>query len=193
MFHMKKPELKFIPLSSLIYLRRNPQYMTPHEMDALKISIKRDGFLAPILVRPAKAGKFELLSGNHRAMAAAECGMTEIPAIVAKLNNKQAQRVAVNLNTVHGDPTAELLAPFLAEIDPDILSTVHLDDDLRKAVIELDGSMAEALKKLDAPQSWNHDSIRSNIKRCVCPTCGKSHISGSDRANDGVQAGEDDS
>src|SRR5438270_10364984 len=103
------PELKFLPLARLVMLRRNPQYMTPHEMDALKASIQRDGFLAPILVRPATKKNFEILSGNHRAMAARELGIKDVPCLVAKLDDKQAGRVAVNLNTVHGDPTAELL------------------------------------------------------------------------------------
>jgi ParB-like nuclease family protein len=171
-------ELKFLPLPRLLMLRRNPQYMTPHEMDALKASIQRDGFLAPILVRPRGKTNFEILSGNHRAMAARELGFKQVPCLIAKLDDKQAGRVAVNLNTVHGDPTAELLAPFLGELPDDVLKTVHLDDDLLKEVIQIDASLAETLGKMEVPANWNRESSTTEIEQCACPKCGKRHIKG---------------
>src|SRR6185437_13128687 len=75
---MSNSELKTVSIDSLVFLRRNPQYLTPHEMKALKASIERDGFLSPILVRPLPEGKHEVVSGNHRAMAAKELGHREI-------------------------------------------------------------------------------------------------------------------
>src|SRR5437762_1924454 len=136
-------ELKWIAIAELHFLRRNPQYLSPHAMEALKVSIQRDGFLAPVLLRSrGKAKGFDLLSGNHRVMAAQELGMEKVPAIICALNQKQAQRVAVNLNTVHGEPNAELLAPFLAELEEDLLATIHLDDATIAAVSELDADLA---------------------------------------------------
>lgn len=175
--------LRQIPVGDLIFLRRNPQYMTPHQMEALKASIRRDGFLAPILVR-AKGKKFEILSGNHRAMAAIELGMETVPALAAQLTDDQAKRVALNLNTVHGDPTAELLAPFLAEFDEELLATVHLDDAMRKQIAALDANMAATLAKLEVPDAWNKESVNTEIAGCVCPTCGKRHIRNADRSGE---------
>jgi hypothetical protein len=129
-------------------------------------------------VRPRGKSNFEILSGNHRAMAARELGFKQVPCLIAKLDDKQAGRVAVNLNTVHGDPTAELLAPFLGELPDDVLKTVHLDDDLLKEVIQIDASLAETLGKMEVPESWDNASVNSEIEQCACPKCGKRHIKG---------------
>jgi hypothetical protein len=182
----------WVKLTELSYLRRNPQYLSPHSMEALKMSIQRDGFLAPILVRK-RGAKFELLSGNHRAMAAHELGMKEVPAIVCPLNDRQAKRVAVNLNTVHGEPNAELLAPFLAELDEELLASVHLDPDTIRAVSELDADLAASLSKLEAPEGFNRESPKTEIAQCACPTCGKRHIRGSAGKGNGVRKGEGNS
>lgn len=76
-------------------------------MEAMKASMLRDGFLAPVLLRPM-GDDYEVVSGNHRVMAARELGMTTVPALIMDLTDQQVGRIAINLNTVHGDPTAEL-------------------------------------------------------------------------------------
>ena len=75
---MKKTELQMISVNKIVTLKRNPQYLTPKQMESLKRSIKKDGFCVPILVRPIKNGKYEVISGNHRFMAASELNMQEI-------------------------------------------------------------------------------------------------------------------
>lgn len=173
---VKLPELATVPVERCVALRRNPQFLTPHTMEALKTSIRRDGFLAPVLLRPTKTGDFEVLSGNHRVMAARELGIETIPAVITTMDDASAGRVAVNLNTVHGDPTAELLAPFLAELDDDTLGSVHLADDLLAEVADFDRVLADRLAELDVPDSWNHDSPQTPQTPCTCPTCGRRHI-----------------
>jgi ParB-like chromosome segregation protein Spo0J len=169
--------LAMVPVDRCDMLRRNPQYLTPAMMDAMVKSIKRDGFLAPILVRPRKGGRYEVVSGNHRLMAAREAGLTEVPAVVAKMDDKQVQRAAVNLNTIHGDPTPELLAPFLAEMPDDVLADIHLQDDLLTSLCNFDASLAEALSRMERPErSWGREPSTSPIGQCICPTCGKHHI-----------------
>lgn len=174
--HEAKPSLRHVQVVKCRALRRNPQHMKPAEMEALKDSIRRDGFLAPVLVRPCGRGSFEVLSGNHRVMAAREIGMETVPALVVDIDDKAAARVAVNLNTVHGDPTAELLAPFLAELDDETLSTVHLDRGLMSDLREFDREMAEQLAKLEAPVSVSAESVKNATPDCICPTCGRKHV-----------------
>ncbi|MDE2098298.1 MAG: ParB N-terminal domain-containing protein [Patescibacteria group bacterium] len=179
----KTAGLRMLPIAQMIVLRRNPQYLTPHEMKALVASIKRDGFLVPVLVRPKPGKKYEVLSGNHRIMAAREAGLTDVPAVIVNMDDKAAARVAINLNTVHGDPPAELLAPWLAELDKDTLATIHLDDALRKAIVELDESMMQVLAIGGTPKEWDAESVKTEVAGCVCPKCGKRHIRGTtDRA-----------
>lgn len=160
-----RPRLRWIPVHRLHFLRRNPQYLSPHELAALEASIRRDGFLAPILCRPDATGGYELLSGNHRVIAARNLGLQRVPALVAPLTDAQAARVAVNLNTVHGQPPALLLAPFLAGLEASGLTTVHLPDRLRQEVLTLDQNLAAALGCRQPPAAWDHPSPRTPVPR----------------------------
>ena len=45
-------------------------------------SVKNNGVLVPIVVRPLDDGKFEILSGHNRVLAAREADLIEIPAII---------------------------------------------------------------------------------------------------------------
>ncbi len=173
----KQPKLELIPVADCVGLRRNPQFLTPKQMDALKNSIERDGFLCPIIVRKNAEDKYEILAGNHRWMAASELNHETISAVVVECDDKQAQRIAVNTNTVHGDPTAELLAPFLAGMDDDVLKSIYLDKETLDELLNFDAILAERLKDLEPPPSLDRDSVRSPLPNCVCPKCGKKHSS----------------
>lgn len=172
----RTPALLAVAVTRCLMLRRNPQYVTPADMEALKASIQRDGFLSPILVRPIAGGRYEVVSGNHRLMAARELGLAEIPAVVIRLSDPDAARLAVNLNTIHGDPTPELLAPFLAELSDDLLRTVHLPDSVLDDLLEFDDLLGARLHELQAPATIDLPAGRSPLPRvCVCPTCGGRH------------------
>jgi ParB family transcriptional regulator, chromosome partitioning protein len=171
-----RTKLVRLPLDKLVALKRNPQYLTARQMDALKESIQRDGFLAPIVVRK-KGARYEILSGNHRCMALRELQRSEVDCVeIIGCTDAQAARIAVNMNTVHGDPTPELIAPFLADLDEELLRTIHLDDGLLAGVMEFDATLAQRLKSLDLPDSLDHDSLRGTIPNCVCK-CGHRHVS----------------
>lgn len=172
---MAEMTLRQVAISKCAHLRRNPQFMSAAEMAALRDGIRRDGFLAPVLVRPIAGGRYEIVSGNHRVLAAKEAGLTHVPAIVKTLDDRQAQRIAVNLNTVHGDPTAELLAPFLAELDDETLGSVHLDADLEKELRAFDSELAAKLADLEVPAAFDQDSPKGRLPTCRCPTCGHRH------------------
>lgn len=173
---MKSPRVTpiSVKLDSLIALRRNPQYLTEKQMAGLVASIKGDGFLAPIVVRKKKK-LFEVLSGNHRALASREAGLTEIPALlIDPCDDKRAARIAVNMNTVHGDPTPELLAPFLAEVDDETLRSIFIEDSLLKGIVEFDATLDERLKSLLLPDSLDRPSPVGTMLTCVC-SCGHRH------------------
>jgi ParB/RepB/Spo0J family partition protein len=173
---MKKTYLREIEASQLVILKRNPQYLTPKQMENLKKSIERDGFCSPILVRQIKKNQFEIVSGNHRFMASQELDIKIIPCVVADLTLKEAQRLAINLNTIHGEPNAELLAPFWAELEEDVLKDVFIEDNMKKELLEFDNHLAEMLDKMELTASLGRDSSRNSLKKCVCPKCGRKHF-----------------
>ncbi len=175
---MKAPDVKQIslPLSQLIALRRNPQYLTEKQSAALVKSIQRDGFLAPIVVRKKGTG-YEILSGNHRVISSREAGLVEIPCVlIDPCDDKRAARIAVNMNTVHGDPTAELLAPFLADMDRSTLAGVFMDQALIDSLVEFDTTLAQRLAELQIPDALDNPSAANSIPNCRCPKCGSRHV-----------------
>ena len=174
---MRTNRVKEIATTRLVTLRRNPQYLTEKQQTALRDSIRRDGFLVPIVVRK-KTGtaKLEVISGNHRFMASKDLGFETLPCVVVECSDAEAQRIAVNLNTVHGDPEAELLAPFLAEMDDEAMSGVFLGDELLQGLVDFDTILADRLSELEAPDAVNNDSPKNSIPDCKCPKCGKMHV-----------------
>ena len=162
-------------------LDRNPQFLTPVQMDSLKASIRSDGFVVPILVRPRpqRPGvnpEYQIVSGNHRFMAARELGLTHVPAVVKRMSDRDAARLAINLNTVHGEPTPELLAPFLAALDDETLREIHLDAAMLDGLLGFDALLAERLSLLEAPPILDRPADTATLPRsCRCPTCGASH------------------
>jgi ParB-like chromosome segregation protein Spo0J len=158
-----------------VTLKRNPQYLTPSQMENLKTSIQRDGFCAPVLVRPLEQNLYEVISGNHRFMASQELGIKNVPCVVANLSDKAAKRLAVNLNTIHGQPNPELLAPFLAEFEIPDLADIFIEKEMKEELLKWDDTLAEMLSGFEAPDAMNRDSPKHQIHVCICPKCGASH------------------
>jgi len=68
------------------------------EADALQEladSIKAQGVIQPIVVRPSSAGRFELIAGERRWRAAQLAGLHEIPAVIKDLNDQSAAAVSL--------------------------------------------------------------------------------------------------
>lgn len=68
------------------------------KMDELVESIKANGVLTPVLVRPDDEGTYEMISGHRRLHAAKRAGLFRIPAIVKEMTNDEATIAMVDAN-----------------------------------------------------------------------------------------------
>lgn len=68
------------------------------KMDDLVKSIKQNGVLTPVLVRPDKNNNYEMISGHRRMHAAIKAGLETIPAIVRDMDDDDAVVVMVDAN-----------------------------------------------------------------------------------------------
>lgn len=59
-------------------------------MDMLVDSIRENGILNPVIVRPDKNGDYEMISGHRRLHAAGIVGLQKIPAIVKEMSDDEA-------------------------------------------------------------------------------------------------------
>ena len=69
------------------------------KMDDLVNSIRQNGVLTPVLVRPTDDGGYEMISGHRRMHAAERAGLTTIPAIIRELTDDDATIVMVEANS----------------------------------------------------------------------------------------------
>ena len=88
-------------------VRANPyqprQEFDDNEIRQLAESLKRQGVLQPIVVRPAGPGFFELVAGERRWRAARLAGLERIPAMVKAVDDKKMLELALVENIQRRD------------------------------------------------------------------------------------------
>jgi ParB family chromosome partitioning protein len=92
---------------ALEQIEHNP-YQTRYHFDKdaleeLAESIKANGVVQPIVVRPAAEGKYLLILGERRCRASKLAGKTTVPAIVRKVSDQQAAEMTVVENLQRQD------------------------------------------------------------------------------------------
>lgn len=68
------------------------------KMEKLVESIRENGILNPVLVRPDQTGNYEMISGHRRLHAAEIVGLDKIPAIVKEMSDDEAIIKMVDAN-----------------------------------------------------------------------------------------------
>ena len=96
---------KMIPIEKLHPFENHPYKVQDNEeMELLAESIRQNGLLAPVLVRPLEntTDEYEIISGHRRIMASQKAGITEVPAFVVSLDRNAAAIALVDSN-LHRD------------------------------------------------------------------------------------------
>lgn len=83
------------------------------KMDTLVDSIRENGILNPVIVRPDQSGNYEMISGHRRLHAAKIVGLKKVPAIVKEMSDDEAIISVLYFNLL----TSGKLYEHLAEID----------------------------------------------------------------------------
>ena len=114
LFGDEKPKKKTqeINKANSIYisdLSRNPyqprQNFREEKLEELVKSIKKNGIIQPIAVRPNKSepGKYEIVAGERRWLAAQRAGLHEVPVIILNLSDVESLEVAIVENIQRDD------------------------------------------------------------------------------------------
>ena len=82
------------------------------EMAALSESIRENGILSPLIVRPTEENQYEIISGHRRLYAARKAGLTEVPVLICALGRDAAAIALVdsNLHREHILPSEKAFA-----------------------------------------------------------------------------------
>ena len=75
------------------------------KLDELSMSIKENGVIQPIAVRPNKydVGKYEIVAGERRWLAAQKAGLNEVPVIVLDIDDQKSLEIAIVENIQRQD------------------------------------------------------------------------------------------
>jgi ParB/RepB/Spo0J family partition protein len=92
-----------------IQVPANVRELDPEHVDALARSIRLQGMLVPVVVRPADEA-FELVAGFHRVAAARSLGLVEVPAVVRDAETEDADRAVENITRKQLNPYEEARA-----------------------------------------------------------------------------------
>ncbi len=117
---VREEEEKGLDASSVRKIKVDAIVPNPHqprrEFDAaaledLSSSIRAQGVLQPVLVRPVGSGRFELVAGERRLRASKMAGLKEIPSLVREMTDQESLAIALieNLQREDLNPVEEAL------------------------------------------------------------------------------------
>ena len=107
--NFEREEKNSVTKVSISDLSRNPYQprmnFKEEKLDELANSIKKNGIIQPIAVRPSKneKGKFEIVAGERRWIAAQRAGLHEIPVVTLELSDVESLEVAIVENIQRDD------------------------------------------------------------------------------------------
>jgi len=94
----QSPTDQTLPVKSLVPHPMNPRADARKSIDGLAASVADIGLLAPIIVRPAPNGKFQVLAGERRLRAAEAAGQKTVRCTVRSCNDQEALIIMVREN-----------------------------------------------------------------------------------------------
>jgi ParB/RepB/Spo0J family partition protein len=104
-------EMRNVPLADIIVTSNTRKIFDEAELQGLADSIKAQGVIAPITVRPhgTEAGKFELVAGERRLRASKLAEQQTIPAVIRTLTDREFLEIQLleNLQRVDVRPADE--------------------------------------------------------------------------------------
>ncbi|MDP3847626.1 MAG: ParB/RepB/Spo0J family partition protein [Pseudomonas sp.] len=106
-------EFQYLPLDLVQRGKYQPRRdMDPAALEELAQSIKAQGVMQPIVVRPIANGRFEIIAGERRWRASQQAGLETIPAMVREVPDQAAIAMALIENIQREDlnPIEEAVA-----------------------------------------------------------------------------------
>ena len=93
----------YIEVDKLKLFENHPYYVKDDdEMMNLTQSIKENGILSPLIVRPIENNEYEVISGHRRLHAGIKAGMDKVPALIYEMD-KDAAVIALVDSNLHRD------------------------------------------------------------------------------------------
>ena len=102
----KKSSTNKVPIADIQRSKYQPRIIFDDEkLIELSSSIKENGVIQPIAVRPNKyePGKYEIVAGERRWLASQKAGLNEVPVIVLDIDDQKSLEIAIVENVQRED------------------------------------------------------------------------------------------
>lgn len=150
-----------LPIGRIVPNQDQPRKAFDQEaLRELAESIRSEGVLQPLLVRPLPDGNYEIVAGERRWRASQMAGLSELPVIVKDLDDEQALAIALieNLQREDLNPMEEALG-YKELRDKFNLS----QNEIATRVGKSRSAVANTLRLLQLPLALQEDIINGEI------------------------------
>jgi len=181
-----EPELAHVPVEQI---HRNPSQprreFDTESVSGLAASIRAQGLIQPVVVRPRVHGGYELIAGERRWRAALEAGLSTVPAVIREADDRDTLLLGLVENVAREDlsPIEEARA-FAVLIDEFGLTLGEVADRVGKSkptisnrvrLLELPSDVLELVGRGDLSEGHarallsipDHDARRRLARRIV--------------------------
>jgi ParB family chromosome partitioning protein len=156
------PADRGLPIELISPNPRNPRRrFADEELADLSQSIREHGVVQPVVVRRAgTGGRYEIIAGERRWRAAQLAGMTEIPAIIRDVSDREALELAIVENIQRADlnPVEEALG-FQQLIE----DHGYTQADLGQVIGKSRSHVANTLRLLKLPEDVRTMLVEGNL------------------------------
>jgi ParB-like chromosome segregation protein Spo0J len=150
---MEKQQLaiEYVPITSLTPASYNPRKWDTEAKEQLKESLRRFGFVDPLVVNKAVGRENIVLGGHMRIESAKELGIEKVPVVFVDIPDEAKEReLNLRLNKNQGEFDFELLAQFdesfLAEVG---FNSEELDSIFEVEPVEENFDLEKELRRLE--------------------------------------------
>ncbi len=157
-------EVRKLPVASLTPNPHQPRrHFADVQLDELAQSIKSQGVLQPILVRPlpgTEAEQYEIVAGERRWRAAQKAGLTEVPVVVRELNDRETLVLALLENLQREDLNPMEEARGMARLKEEFGMS---QEDLAQKLCKSRSAIANTMRLLSLPSEAADDLAAGRI------------------------------
>jgi ParB family chromosome partitioning protein len=157
-------DIEHEPQAAIDRIRANPrQPRTDFDETALNelaASIRAQGIIQPLLVRPDGEGGYELVAGERRLRAARIAGLREVPIVVREVSDRESLELALIENIQRNDLSPlEEAAAYQHLLD----DFGHTQEEIATRVGKSRPAVANALRLLRLPEPIKQEIARGRL------------------------------
>lgn len=154
-------------VESLKYAPYNPRRIAPEVLEDLENSIKRFGYVEPIVVNEKTK---HVVGGNQRLKVLRKLGIEEVEAVIVSLNLEEEKLLSMALNKISGNWDIPLLQKLMTELN---------EQKIDLEVTGFDQSEIDSILNIDIFQEIGDSDFPTaalkevKVKKIKCPKCGE--------------------